>query len=779
MSRETVVLTSIKGTPLYMSPELVQEKPYNHAADLWSLGCILYELWTGEPPFYCTSIVQLVQVIVKNEVRWPEGMSPSFEGFLRGLLQKDPQKRLSWPHLLYHPFIGDDLDLESLLQCAQEGFVMANSRAASAKAPGPKQVSMAAVLSSPTPILWQLFSAAPPMATVLSSPTPILATVLSSPTPILWQLFSAAPPPSYGNCSQQPHPHPMLLICTHIPFVQVNKKPLMEAWKELDRAYGLDGESQGSGGRPQGSGGRPQGSGSTQGPTGSQCPPQEPTGDEEMEEMAEILANHLIREGSNDKGLVINDTLAEELASRLAQYQLQLAAQLQLHGSRGLLKVLAYIHTLLSDTLFPVELRCSVMERLGFPMWLLAIMEQLCFHALPIASWGESLLYQLTVILYWCFWNMVASLGTSQEIGMDCFVESIQRCCVLANNLMICQNFPSAVEIVRAIACAVGVGDGMGWGPEGSAIECVGPAGCGSGSVIACDQRWWWISPTCYSYSPLTLALLSALVQLDLQYVQKTAECLTRNQGLSPVLRACLVSHDNQDASVDCLVFMCKLLRHAPEHCSVVMDIIGLSEADAVLSHLMSDQTGTVRLHTCKLIGLLAKISILELNWLAIVDKLLTCLQCKDDTTLQESALFALGNMFCYQKHTCTLAVMGVATPELARLLTSHNTQLIDRSLACIANALHHCDNLHQLLLKHNILARLLILLCVGSPVLFSASLLLHLCCQCKPLVKPLRDAKFHEHCLQVIQSLQAKSLLASEENTSLSLLRKCAKVLR
>ena len=103
-------------------------------------------------------------------------------------------------------------------------------------------------------------------------------------------------------------------------------------------------------------------------------------------------------------------------------------------------------------------------------------------------------------------------------------------------------------------------------------------------------------------------------MQLDLQYVQKTAECLTRNQvraikicvhththmltllepslgpllphdtkGLSPVLRACLVSHDNQDASVDCLVFMCKLLRHAPEHCPVVMDIIGLSEGTVAL----------------------------------------------------------------------------------------------------------------------------------------------------------------------------------------------------
>ena len=35
MSNNTLVLTSIKGTPLYMSPELVQEKPYNNSVDLW------------------------------------------------------------------------------------------------------------------------------------------------------------------------------------------------------------------------------------------------------------------------------------------------------------------------------------------------------------------------------------------------------------------------------------------------------------------------------------------------------------------------------------------------------------------------------------------------------------------------------------------------------------------------------------------------------------------------------------------------------------------------
>ena len=35
MSVETMVLTSIKGTPLYMSPELVEDRPYDHNADLW------------------------------------------------------------------------------------------------------------------------------------------------------------------------------------------------------------------------------------------------------------------------------------------------------------------------------------------------------------------------------------------------------------------------------------------------------------------------------------------------------------------------------------------------------------------------------------------------------------------------------------------------------------------------------------------------------------------------------------------------------------------------
>ncbi|XP_057600227.1 serine/threonine-protein kinase 36 isoform X2 [Hippopotamus amphibius kiboko] len=106
MSTNTMVLTSIKGTPLYMSPELVEERPYDHNADLWSVGCILYELAVGTPPFYTTSIFQLVSLILKDPVRWPPTISPCFKNFLQGLLTKDPRQRLSWPDLLHHPFIA-------------------------------------------------------------------------------------------------------------------------------------------------------------------------------------------------------------------------------------------------------------------------------------------------------------------------------------------------------------------------------------------------------------------------------------------------------------------------------------------------------------------------------------------------------------------------------------------------------------------------------------------------------------------------------------------------
>lgn len=46
------------GTPNYIAPEIITSKPYGLQADLWSLGCITYALFTGTPPFESPTVEQ-------------------------------------------------------------------------------------------------------------------------------------------------------------------------------------------------------------------------------------------------------------------------------------------------------------------------------------------------------------------------------------------------------------------------------------------------------------------------------------------------------------------------------------------------------------------------------------------------------------------------------------------------------------------------------------------------------------------------------------------------
>ena len=113
--RNCDLLSSIKGTPLYMAPEIMQEKAYDHKIDLWSLGVLLFELVTGKPPFVANSIYSLIHRVLEDAIpnlslkgsgeSKNEEISVDLKSLLHGLLQKDPIKRLAWPNLLYHPFI--------------------------------------------------------------------------------------------------------------------------------------------------------------------------------------------------------------------------------------------------------------------------------------------------------------------------------------------------------------------------------------------------------------------------------------------------------------------------------------------------------------------------------------------------------------------------------------------------------------------------------------------------------------------------------------------------
>lgn len=66
-----------------MAPELIEELPYDHNADLWSLGCIIYELLVGAPPFCTGSILHLIRLIRHEQIQWPTFLSGNCISFLR------------------------------------------------------------------------------------------------------------------------------------------------------------------------------------------------------------------------------------------------------------------------------------------------------------------------------------------------------------------------------------------------------------------------------------------------------------------------------------------------------------------------------------------------------------------------------------------------------------------------------------------------------------------------------------------------------------------------
>ncbi|KAK4116813.1 Pkinase-domain-containing protein [Canariomyces notabilis] len=99
------------GTVGYTAPEIVKDERYSKSVDMWALGCVLYTLLCGFPPFYDESIEVLTEKVAKGQFTflspWWDDISKSAQDLISHLLCVDPEKRYTIREFLAHPWIRE------------------------------------------------------------------------------------------------------------------------------------------------------------------------------------------------------------------------------------------------------------------------------------------------------------------------------------------------------------------------------------------------------------------------------------------------------------------------------------------------------------------------------------------------------------------------------------------------------------------------------------------------------------------------------------------------
>ena len=97
------------GTVGYTAPEIVKDERYSKSVDMWALGCVLYTLLCGFPPFYDESIQVLTEKVARGQYTflspWWDEISKPAQDLVSHLLTVDPEKRFTIEQFLAHPWI--------------------------------------------------------------------------------------------------------------------------------------------------------------------------------------------------------------------------------------------------------------------------------------------------------------------------------------------------------------------------------------------------------------------------------------------------------------------------------------------------------------------------------------------------------------------------------------------------------------------------------------------------------------------------------------------------
>lgn len=104
---------SFVGTAQYVSPEMLSDKSCSPSTDLWALGCIIYQMISGLPPFRASNEYLTFQKILKLKYEFPDGFNAVVRDLVENLLVIDPTQRLGaaarggYPALKKHEFFTE------------------------------------------------------------------------------------------------------------------------------------------------------------------------------------------------------------------------------------------------------------------------------------------------------------------------------------------------------------------------------------------------------------------------------------------------------------------------------------------------------------------------------------------------------------------------------------------------------------------------------------------------------------------------------------------------
>ncbi|KAJ8361187.1 hypothetical protein SKAU_G00177120 [Synaphobranchus kaupii] len=110
LENQNDMASTLIGTPYYMSPELLSNKPYNHKSDVWALGCCVYEMATLKHAFNAKDMNSLVYRIIEGKLpQMPSMYNPQLGELIKSMLSKKPEERPDVKYILRQSYIKQQI----------------------------------------------------------------------------------------------------------------------------------------------------------------------------------------------------------------------------------------------------------------------------------------------------------------------------------------------------------------------------------------------------------------------------------------------------------------------------------------------------------------------------------------------------------------------------------------------------------------------------------------------------------------------------------------------